>query len=181
MDRGELIFCGLQVSDWIGIAEIIATSAIGIWIAITVQNNITKSRYLKEYFISEVEEIRDLYKSFFSQLYSNKRSAPNVKEWFKIMSERILNLDKFVHENYLIDNSLIVSKHAEIQKTITGMDEFNNDYKMPTIQFTALSKIDMIRLHSELSRILIQRVIDINNAKKRKKAGWLIYLNALFQ
>jgi hypothetical protein len=169
MDRQELMLCGLQVSDWIGIAEIIVTSVIGIWIAVAVQNNLTKSRYLKEYFINEVKDIRDLYKSFVNQLYRNKISATDIKDWFKIMSERTQNLDKFLHNKYQIDNSLIVSKHAEIQQKITSMDEFNEHYKEIVVSFANSSKNEILKLHSELSCVLTQRVIDINSAKNRWK------------
>lgn len=161
--------CGLQISDWISIIDIIATSIIGIWIVIAVQNNLTKSRYIKEYFISEVKDIRDLYKQFINQLYKNKISAIDIKDWFKIMSERTQNLDGFLHKKYNINNSLIVSKHAEIQQKITSMDEFNEHYSNPTVNFSNSSKNDILRLHSELSCILTQRIIDINSAKKRLK------------
>ena len=99
MDKQEIILCGLQPPDWISIVNIIITSVIGVWIAVAVQNNLTKSRYLKEYFINEIKEIRDLYKSFVNHLYVGDKSAKDVKEWFKIMSERVQNLDKFLHEN----------------------------------------------------------------------------------
>jgi hypothetical protein len=124
---------------------------------------------LKEYFINEVKDIRDLYKSFINQLYKNKISATDIKDWFKIMSERTQNLDKFLHKKYKIDNSLIVSKHAEIQQKITSMDEFNENYKEPTVKFTNSSKNDILKLYSELSCVLTQRVIDINGAKNRWK------------
>lgn len=164
-----LVFGVLQISDIIGIADIIITSALGIWIAVVVQNNLTKSRYLKEYFIREVQDIRDLYKSFINQIYKSKISATDIKDWFKVMSERTQNLDKFLHENYKIDNSLIVSKHAEIQQRITSMDEFNDNYRAQTVKFTNSSKNEILKLHSELSCILTQRIIDINSAKKRCK------------
>ena len=169
MDKQEIIVWGLHISDWISIIEIIVTSVIGIWIAVAVQNNLTKSRYLKEYFINEVKDIRDLYKQFINQLYRNKMSATDIKDWFKIMSERTQNLDNFLHDKYKIINSLIVSKHAEIQQKITSMDEFNEDYKKPTITFTNSSKNDILKLHSELSCSLIQRIIDINEARKQRK------------
>lgn len=172
MDKQELIICSLQVSDWISIIEILVTSAIGIWIVVSVQNNLTKSRYLKEYFINEVKDIRDLYKLFVNQLYKNKMSATDIKDWFKIMSERTQNLNSFLHDKYKIDNSLIVSKHAEIQQKITSMDEFNENYKKTTVTFSNSSKNDILKLHSELSCVLTQRVIDINGAKNRWKYVW---------
>lgn len=171
MDCQELTICGLHISNWISILDIIITSIIGIWIAVAVQNNLTKSRYLKEYFISEVKDIRDLYKQFINQLYKNKISAVDIRDWFKIMSERTRNLDVFLHEKYNINNSLIVSKHAEIQQKITSMEEFNEHYRNPTVNFSNSSKNDILKLHSELSCVMTQRIIDINSARKRWK--WL--------
>ena len=169
MGSEDLIICGLQISNWISILDIIVTSIIGIWIVIAVQNNLTKSRYIKEYFINEVKDIRDLYKQFINQLYKNKISAVDIRDWFKIMSERTRNLDVFLHEKYNINNSLIVTKHAEIQQKITSMNEFNEHYSNPTVNFSNSSKNDILRLHSELSCVLTQRIIDINSAKKRLK------------
>ncbi|MDR0606245.1 MAG: hypothetical protein LBG80_18355 [Bacteroidales bacterium] len=166
MGTKELIVC-LQISDWIAIADIFVTSVIGIWIAISVQNNLTKSRYLKEYFINEVKDIRDLYKSFINHLYNGDKCAKDIKDWFKIMSERTQNLNKFLQSKYKINDSLIVQKHAEIQQKVTSMDEFNENYKASSVHFTNLSKNEILKLHSELSCVLIQRVIDINKAKLR--------------
>ncbi|MDL2315071.1 hypothetical protein LJC16_02300 [Bacteroidales bacterium OttesenSCG-928-C19] len=170
MDKQELIICCIQISDWITIIDIIITSIIGIWIAVAVQNNLTKSRYLKEYFINEIKDIRELYKQFINQLYRNKVSATDIKDWFKIMSERTQNLDKFLHEKYKINDSLIRTKHAEIQQKITSLDEFNEDYKKTAVTFTNSSRNEILKLHSELSCVLTQRVIDINSAKKTTKA-----------
>lgn len=167
MENQGIIFLGLPISDWISILNILVTSIIGIWIAIAVQNNLTKSRYLKEYFINEVKEIRDLYKQFVNQIYKSKVSAKDIKEWFKIMSERTQNFDKFIREKYKIENSLILTKHAEIQKVITSMDDFNEQFKDDTVEFSNSSKNDILRLHSELSCVLTQRVIDINSTKSR--------------
>lgn len=169
MAADKLTSCILQVSDWIAISDIVITSIIGIWIVIAVQNNLTKSRYLKEYFICEVKDIKELYKQFINQLYRNRLSAIDIRDWFKIMSERTSNLDKFLHTKYNINDSLIVSKHAEIQQKITSMDEFNEHYKNPTVNFTNASRNDILRLYSELSCVLTQRIIDINGAKKRWK------------
>lgn len=159
----------MQVSDWIGVVDIIVTSLIGIWIAVIVQHNLTKNRFLKEHFINEIKDIRDLYKSFVNELYKNKISAIDIKDWLKIMSERVKNMELFLHDNYKIDNSLIITKHAEVQQKITNMEEYNENYKEPTIRFSDSSKNDILKLHSELSCVLTQRVIDINSAKKRRR------------
>lgn len=167
MDSEGLKLCGLQTSDLIAIIDIAVTTLIGIWIAIVVQNNLTKNRYLKEYFINEVKDIRDLYKGFVNLMYKNKISAVDIKDWFKVMSERTQNLNRFLHEKYTIDGALIIQKHAEVQQKITSMEEFNECYKEQVVLFSNSSKNEILKMHSELSCILTQRVIDINGAKKK--------------
>ncbi|HBZ67571.1 MAG TPA: hypothetical protein DEO70_12105 [Bacteroidales bacterium] len=163
----HLIILNISLSDCIDIVDIIVTSLLGVWIALAVQSNLTKKRYLQEYFISEVKEIRDLYKTFINQLYNDNYSAIEIKEWFKVMSIRAQNLDKFLKLNYKIQGSLIVSKHAEIQQTITLMDDFNINYNSKVVSFSSNSKKEILELHSELSCNIIQRIIDINNAKQK--------------
>lgn len=167
--QGLILLCNLQISDWIDIANILITSVIGIWIGTIVQNNLTKGRYLKEYFINEIKDIRDLYKIFVNQLYTNSTSAVYTKDWFKIMSERIKNLDNLIKTNFKIDKIDLTSKHAEIQQNITAMDEFNEDYKKEVIKFSNQSKNEILKLHTELSYKLTEMVIEINSAKKRRK------------
>lgn len=170
MSNLQCILCCISTSDWINIAGIIIPSGIGAWIAIIVQNNLTINRYLKDYFINEIKEIRDLYKSFFDSVYKGQKSSIEIKDWLKIMTGRIENIDLFLHDNYNIKDNLIKQKHAEIQQKVTDFEEFNECYTKPKVEFSSTSKNEILKLHSELAKALTQRVIDINSAVlKRNK------------
>lgn len=160
--------CSLTSGDVIAICDIAITSAIGVWIACLVQNNITKNRYLKEYYINEIKDIGECYKLFIKELYGNKLAAKDIKEWMKIMSGRITTLNRFVHQSYHIQDSLLLNKHADIQQFITDTDEFNENYNAEVVTFGGSTKNDVLKKHCEVNDVVMQRVIDINNAKRKK-------------
>jgi hypothetical protein len=168
MDTTTVTQFSIGTGDIISIADIVITTAIGIWIACLVQNNITKNRYLKEYYICELKDIGECYKSFIKDLYAGSIAAKDIKDWFKIMSVRIKAFDDFVHTSYKIENSLLLDKHSDIQQFVTGADEFNENYKKKTVPLEGNTKNDILKKHYELNNVIMQRVVDINGAKKNK-------------
>lgn len=179
MDSTSVVQCSLEVGDIISIADIIITSTIGIWIACLVQNNITKNRYLKEYYISELKDIGECYKLFIKELYEGVLAAKDIKDWLKIMSVRIMSFNDSVHKSYQIKDSLLLDRHSDMQQFITGSDEFNENYKENVVIFEGGTKNEILKKHSELNTVVMQRVIDINNAKKRKKKTIQLIYNYL--
>ena len=169
MDTVSVVQCSWQTGDFISIADILITTAIGIWIACLVQNNITKNRYLKEYYINELKDIGECYKAFIKELHEGVLAAKDIKDWLKIMSVRINAFYDFVHKSYEIKNSLLLDKHSDIQQFITGADEFNENYKAKRVAFQGGTKNEILKKHYELNNVVMQRVMDINSAKKKRK------------
>lgn len=157
----------MNTSDIISIIDIGITSILGLWIAIGVQRSLTKNRYLKEYFINEINNIREEYRIFFSDIYAEKLNAKTIKDRLKIMTGRISSFDKYIHQIYKINNSLLKDGHANFQQFITGEDEFNGQFSDPQIKFSNHIKTELFRKQTELAEIITQRVIDINKAHKK--------------
>lgn len=156
----------MTTSEKIQIVDILLTGIIGIWLAVIVERNLTKSRFLREYFVEEIKGIRDEYKVFFNDVYKGRNSAVSIKDWLKVMSLRIKNIDSFIHNTYKINNRLIKDKHSEIQRYITGLDEFNNNFSSPSVKFSSTSIHKLLKYNADITKILMQRVIDINKAKE---------------
>jgi hypothetical protein len=167
MDTTSVVQCPLEAGDIISIADIVITSVIGIWIACLVQNNITKNRYMKEYYIGELKDIGECYKSFIKGLYDGTSAAKDIKDWLKMMSGRISTFNSFVHQSYQMNDSLLLDKHSDIQQFITGSDEFNELYNANSVVFQGSTKNDVLKKHVEVNNVIMQRVIDINNAKRK--------------
>jgi hypothetical protein len=156
----------ISISDWISISEILITSCIGIWIGISVQKNLTNNRALKEYFIIESQEIKKAYSNFLNCTYKGNSSSKSISEWFKIMTIRIDTFQGFLKKELVITPRVLPS-HNNLKRYITGTDEFNNNYNLPQIELSVLTRNRIIELHSEIVKAITQNVISINRAKRR--------------
>lgn len=168
----DYLCCQLTTSDIISICDIAITSILGLWIAIGVQRSLTKNRYLREYFISELNNIRDEYKLFFNDIYEDKLNAKSIKDRLKVMSIRIVSFDNNIHQIYKLDACLLKDEHADIQQYITGEDEFNQQYANDTISFSSTVKSEILKRQSQLVNSITRRVIDINSAHRKFKWIW---------
>ncbi len=157
----------LQPSDWISIANIFVTSIIGIWIGVGVHNTLTTNRAVKDYFISEIKDIRLKYQEFFNKVYANKVSAKFIQNWFKIFTIKINVCTAFLQNEYKVQSDFL-SAHNELKRYLTETDEFNDQYKADTIQFTRFTKERLIENHNKLSTDLTRLVIEINKAKRKR-------------
>jgi len=155
--------------NWIAIADIIITSVFGVWIACIVQKNVTKSRYIREYFIAELGEIKADYSTLFKGLYNSELSAKTISARLKILSCRISNLDAYIHDTYKIEKTLLKDSHSVFQQYVTGTDEFNDQYSSDTVKFSANTITLLTREQSTIVKAITQRVLDINSAKSKRK------------
>lgn len=158
-------------TDWwangIAIADIFATIVFGTIIAYLVQRNHAKSRYIREYFIGELKDIKDGYTTLFKEIYDGGISANHLKARLKIISCRISNLDCFIHQTYVIEKSLVKDVHFKFQQEITDTNEFNSQFKEPCLSFEPSTISRLVQLHTDIVKSITQRVLDINSAKRK--------------
>jgi hypothetical protein len=169
MDQQEITLIGISLtkSDWIAVANIVVTSFIGIWLASVVQRNITANRIIKDYYIQEIQDLRKLYLNFFSRIYKGECSATNMREWLKIVSNRIDCIKDGLDDSfYMKDSNKIHKTHADIRTFITGTNDFNEQYQEPSLKFSENTKNEILKYHNELLHCFTIIVVDINHAKK---------------
>ncbi|MCS2520996.1 hypothetical protein [Bacteroides thetaiotaomicron] len=153
-------------SDWIAIANLFVTSLIGIWLALIVQKNFTINRAIKDYYIQEIKDVRKLYVDFLNNVYKGNCSAKSIKEWLKIMSNRIECIEQSVNASFSIEGNSISKTHSEIQNFITGTDDFNNGYRATKLVFRETTKNEILVYHTKLLKCFTEVVVEINRAKK---------------
>lgn len=174
----EIIGFSLCKSEWISVCNLIVTSAIGIWLALIVQKNFTINRAIKDYYIQEIKDVRKLYVDFLNNVYKGKISAKNIKEWFKIVSNRINCVERSLNDSFYIKDSNIGRIHSEIQNFITGTDDFNNGYRNDRLAFRETTKNEILVYHTKLLECFTDVVVKINRAKKH---GLLWQIKRLFR
>lgn len=159
----------MTLSDLLTFFDIIVTALVGIHIATSIQNNFAKKRALKDYFISELTVLLSDYRHFVNEIWSAKLNSKSVKDTFKVLSGRIDSLDRFLHENFTLEQSLIKDAHVKFQQEATGVDELGDQYNNEFLTLKPETKARLMPYHNELADAITRRVIDINQAKLKKK------------
>ena len=157
----------MKYSDWISISSIVVTSALGLWIGVSVRRNFTINRSVKEYFISECQDIKKSYGFFLNCLYQNSKSSKSIIEWFKIMTIKIDIFEEFLKDEFKVDPQ-ILQTHNKLKQFITETDEFNEKFNEPTFVLTSPIKRKIVEIHEGFSKELTKVVIQINKAPRKK-------------
>ncbi len=161
-----IILLCFTLSNWISILDIFITSIIGVWIGVSVQRNLTTNRAVKEYFINENRNIKEKYNKFMNDLYCNRISSEQIKEWFKIMTIKINTFEGFIANEYKLKPE-ISNIHNNLKYMITDSEDFNTQYKNKQIKFSAITKNEILMFHSDLSNSLTKLIIEINRANRK--------------
>lgn len=168
------VFWKVTVSDLISIV----TLAVTIWIAIKVQSSLTKSRYIREYFIKDAVRYKEDYISFINILYTEGTSAKEIKDWLKFMSLSVKSLEHFISGCYNIPKGKLTNLHAEFQQFITAEDDFNSQYQNERVIFSSDVKAKLLKHQSEISNAFTQMVIEVNSAKEYNKKKMRSFIGA---
>lgn len=157
----------LEVSDYISLVDLAITTAIGIWIAVVVQRNITTNRAIKDFFITEVQEIKASYGVFLNDVYRNVKSPKSAKDWLKIMTNRLQVIESSLNDAFVVDTKEIIKCHSEIQLFLTGTDEFNDNFRGDSMNLNESSIDHLFSLHTKLLNSFTKQIVTINKAKSR--------------
>ena len=169
-----IVLCtsNISTSDWIQIAGIIITAIIGIWIANGVQNNVNKSRALRDFFIQELTALQQDYRDFTNAIFSGQLSANEIKVRFKSFTTRITALDDYIHKKFNIQGSLIKDAHVKLRQEMTEHDEFNEQFKNDVVVFSSTTKASFQGLHLELTKAITERTINVNESHIKYHHWW---------
>lgn len=139
---------------------------ITIWIGIIVQRNLTKKRYLKDFFIGEIKNIREDYKLIFNDMLTNSLSSREIINRFKSLSGRIRTIDETLKQHDHCDSTGLRDAYFEFQQYITGLDDLNSQYKNKHVTFTEVARSKMFEYQGTIIAAIMQKVIEVNNCNE---------------
>lgn len=157
----------MSVSDWLTVAEIIITAAVGVWIASSIQSKFAKSRALRDYFINELNALQTDYRCFVNNIWDAKLSSRSIKDTLKALSGRIDTLDKFMHKKFQLKDSIIKEAHVKFQQDLTYVKELDEQYSEPNVQLAHETKTRLMPLHENIVEAITERVINVNECKQK--------------
>jgi hypothetical protein len=156
----------LSTSDWVQLFGVIVNATLAYWIVRTIQNKLTNRRVLKDYFINEIKEIRNEYKTWMSNLYSNTTQSKRVIPWFKLMNIKVDDLMTCINAKYNIDKKLLSPYQNELRELVTENEDFIKQFESSKpIEFSEVSRSSFIKFQQEHNQVFNHVIIMINDSK----------------
>lgn len=163
---GFLFYMKFQLGDLLATIEIIVNVVFGALIVLVIQKRMSDDRGVKNYFISETNELLSAYNIFFNEVYNKKRSCKNITSWFKIMTSRLEQLRLCLNEDLQIPEKELnnIINHRNLQMVLTGSEDFNNQFSRDFYEVSDLLKSQIEEAYGKLRYSLLKTIISINRA-----------------
>lgn len=159
----------MQISDWIDIFSIIADILIAVVVTKIVTQRLSADRELRNFFITEVRELSQKYKSFIQDILDEKVVGKNAISYGKKASMEIDEVMRCVSKKYGIDKNMLKNVKKTLKFTLlnfswhekSGASE--NAIRLKNGEIFQLNRLHMSNCHSFNDLIML-----INEQKERK-------------
>lgn len=152
-----------ETSDIINAISIVVNIGIAVFVAFFIQNKITNSRYVKEYYISQLEATRIEYDLLLKSIRDNKLNRNEILKEFKYFSMKITELDYSLKNQLKLDNANLQNKNRAIHVLITNSLEFNTTTTNSKVKLGNSTLNQLLDNHKEISRLITTLVFAINS------------------
>lgn len=154
----------MTVSDIIGICDILVTIFVGFFLAHRFSVKDTRNRSAKDYYISELTNIRKKIENMFQNLLDGTISA---KELVKKIEDIENTLEEFDHGvrvvlpirmaflQYLVGNCL---------DRLTNIEDINNQYELNRIVLSTDSRIEVRQISKDIHKQFAKYLYQVNIA-----------------
>ena len=157
-----MIYC-LSNSDIISLISLIVNIFLTIWIVKTLQKNLANKRYLKDYLITEIKDLKAEYGKFLSELYSGKSKPKRITPWFKLMNIKVRDTMEIVPKKYKIDKEILKNYQIELRNFVTDLEEFKSSYKdNEMVVLKEESMVELMKFHRNNNSKFSSLIIKIN-------------------
>ncbi|MBC6400589.1 MAG: hypothetical protein GDA51_10175 [Ekhidna sp.] len=120
-------------------------------------------RYLKDYLIAEIKDLKAEYGKFLSELYSGKSKPKRITPWFKLMNIKVQDTMEIVSKKYKIDKGILKNYQIELRNFVTDLEEFESNYKKDNyIQLSSKSQGELIQFQQDNNSKFSSLIIKIN-------------------
>lgn len=152
------------VSDQINIISIIVNVGIVVSAAYFLQDRMTNNRYIKEYFINQLETTRSDYDLFLKNIRNNKLNRKEIVKEFKYFSIKITDLDNSLTTKIKLKQVNLQSKNRSIHMLITNSNEFNSTTTNAKVNLGINTLNQLLNSQSEIG-VMITDIVFLVNSK----------------
>lgn len=133
-----------------------------------------RTRTQRDFFIKEIDTLKDEYRVFINNIRSSQESAESIRDGFKSFSIRIKLLLDILHDEYYLKNVDLFALHGKLQVRVTDFKSIEDQYNQPVVNLTSAEKTEMETLFLSLHRSFILLIVKVN--KTRYKHSWMNFL-----
>jgi hypothetical protein len=152
-----------ETSDIINAISIIVNIGIAVFVAFFIQNKITNSRYVKEYYISQLEATRIDYDLLLKNIRDNKLNRNEILKEFKYFSMKFTELDYSLTTQLKLKNALLQSKNRSIHVLITNSPEFNSTITNSKVKLNNSTLNQLLDNQKVINRLITSIVFSVNS------------------
>lgn len=119
------IFDGFQPGDYVNLFSVIINVILAWWLITSLQKRAADKRFIKEFFIEELKELKKEYSKFFEDLISSKLNASQIVPTLTLINVKLDDVSKsissknFIGENYFNDYKnnllLLITEFEEVE------------------------------------------------------------------
>ena len=152
-----------ETSDIINAISIFVNIGIAVFVAFFIQNKITNSRYVKEYYISQLEATRNDYDLLLKSIRDSKLNRNEILKEFKYFSMKITELDYSLTTQLKLNNATLQTKNRAIHVLITNSVEFNATTTNSKVKLSNSTLNQLLDNQKEINRLMTSLVFSINS------------------
>lgn len=144
--------------DIVNLVTLIITSAIGIYIASSLQKNIDADKFEKALIFDNIRPIANKLKKIAEGINNESLSFQNTKKWFKSISSQLSELESINNMCDIIDcNELdkLRSQYLELKTLLTDSKIQGELIELPT-EKTILAKKKLIAFKNSITSLTIK-------------------------
>lgn len=154
----------MELSDILGIIDVIITLFVGFWLTRYVGNRDSMSRVLKDYYIEEAKDLQYDVRTFFARLLSNHVPGNELARWYKSHMNKFKSFDKNIRETFPIECLPVSDELFKLHNQITSLDEFNNGFTTGAFNFSPINRTKINELECSALTLLNDYVVQVNNS-----------------
>ena len=156
-----------QLTDWLSIVvDLLTGGAVACILAYIVPKKLNDDRRLKDFFIQELQCIKNEYNDFCRDICLSKYDARTIKEVFKQLSLKLDDIQNVANRNLQVDIN-IMDELNQTKIHVTGCTEINDQYSEPNIVFNLETRNRIWQLQDVFNRNIISAIATVNKAKAK--------------
>ncbi|MBQ8265217.1 MAG: hypothetical protein IJY95_01270 [Bacteroides sp.] len=152
-----------DLTDWVSIGvDLVVGLMIGGVLAYFIPKRLNDSRSLKDFYISEIRDVKVEFNELCKQISIGKMNAVVMKETFKQLSIRLNDIQYSVNNHLKLDLN-IVSFIESTQGFITSADEINEQYESKYLILASATKRELVKRQELFNRNVLSAIARIND------------------